>query len=165
MASAASIADVERRLREGDETVTADDLLRAELAERWARMQIEQAARAAAERAEAERRARIAALRAAAPDRIGPAVLDKPRARLERAVAEWVAACADYDAARGALWAELSALGAGPPDVAFHDAGYGNVTIDGTTYRPAPVQRGIAEAARSAIRDSYPRAHIALDKA
>jgi hypothetical protein len=64
MPPSATVAEIEARLRAGDESVTADEYLRADVDERFARLRAEAAAQAARDRAAAEHQERSAAFRA-----------------------------------------------------------------------------------------------------
>ncbi len=158
-----TLAGVNERIDGGDETVTADDLLRAETELRIAKGRQNVAQRQAAARVEQARQERIAAIRADLPTRLDRTALEKTRQAMERAIEAYVAACAAYDRERADVWDELSRLGPRLPGITLNDAGYGNVTADGVDYRRARTQGGIAEVAKEAIRRHFPRHQISLD--
>ena len=153
------------RREAGDHAVTADDLLRAEAEERFGRARAAAEAKRAADEAEAVRLRRIEAVRASLPERLGPAVLEKARRRLDAAVDAWVEACAGYDAARGELYNELTSLAPLPRGLEPNGYGYGSIVDGAETYRLAPTQSAITEAARAAIGKHYGgRQSVTLDR-
>ena len=159
---ASTVAEVEARLRAGED-VSPDELLRAEVTERLARMKAEQAARAADERAEAERLARIAAFRASLPSRFDPAPLERARAKLAAAVDAFVCACRAYDDAQEAAVEELRGLGPLPDGLAVDAPRYGWITDGGREHGPSRPQVALAGIATEALRRHFPRRQIRLD--
>ncbi len=157
-----TVAGVEERLRSGDATVTADDLLRAEVAERFGRMKARQEERAATAAAEARRQARIAELRVGIPADLDPAHVGEARVALEEALDAFVATCRAYD---GRFAAAVDALGVDPalaplpPDMAVDGASVRTVVVGGRSFRRAPCQRVIHQAATEAIKRHYGDRH------
>jgi hypothetical protein len=153
----AALAAVEQRIKAG-ESVTAAELGQAELDVKLARTRHEMAKEAAVEQREAHRLERIAAIRASLPAHLDPARLDGPRQALEAALDGWFAAYAEHDAALADAWNALSAEAPrSTPGVKLNDGGvHGSVTIAGQTYRNAPAQRALVDAARAAYGRHFP---------
>lgn len=158
----ATTADLMTRLAGGDGSITATDLLAAEDAERQAVAEATVAAARSAAAAERDRERRIAELVAGLPAALDPAPVDKARAAMERAIAAYVAAEAERDAALAAAVADLEALGPLPRGVHVHDGHRGSVTVGPATWRRGDYETGIVRAAVSAIKARHPRAMISL---
>ncbi len=152
------------RLARGDAAVTAEELLRAEDAERLAAAAASRAEALAAARAEEDRQQRIRAAVASLPSPDAVARIDKTRAAMGRAIDAYVAACRDHDRALSEAWTELALgqLDPLPAGVVVNDGGQGRVTVGGTTHRQTDPQHGVRAAATEAIHRHYPRATIRL---
>ncbi len=152
------------RLAEGDAGVTAEDLLRAEDAERLAAAAASRAEALAAARAEEDRQQRIRAAEASLPSPDAHARIDKERAVMGRAIDAYVAACRDHDAALSGAWSALALgqLDPLPTGVVAATDGRGIVEVDGATHRRTDPQHGIRAAATEALGRHYPRTAVKL---
>ena len=151
-------ADLEGRIRRGDPTVTPDDLAAADAAVRFASLRLGLAEQQATERAEAERQAQIAALRSRAVDLANDQRVTKARQAMERAVDAYVAACRAYDLDYSDVYDALSRL---DPHAVMPGTG---ISVGGQMARPAYPQQDISRAARTALRQHYPRVQVDLNR-
>ncbi len=163
MPPSATVAEIEARLRAGDESVTADEYLRADVDERFARLRAEAAAQAARDRAAAEHQERIAAFRASLPTRFDHTPIEKATARLAAAVDTFLDACRAHDDTMEAATEELRGIGPLPAGLAVDAPRYGWLTDGTVEYRPARPQQTVAGIVREAIAARYPRRTINLN--
>lgn len=161
--SAATVSGLLDRLKAGDDTVTADDLMRAEADERFAQARASAAAQAAVDRAEAERQARIAALRTALAHRFDPAPIAKAQAKLTAAVAAYLDACRTFDNEMDAATEELRGMGPLPDGLDVDTPRFGMITDGTVEYRRSRPQTTIAAIVTEAIRARYGRETINLN--
>lgn len=156
--------DLLDRMRAGDATVTADDFARAESAVQFATAQEAAAAERAQREAEQARQDRISALVRELVERDASPTLERATVALRKALDQFAATCASYNARHGEIYDELSRIGTLPAGVAIVPGG-GIEVPDGPDGRPANVQHIIARNATEALTSTFPRMSIDLGRA
>lgn len=160
-----ALADRQRlidRMQAGDATVTGDDFERAEAAVRFATIQERVAADRAVQDAEAARLEQIAALVRELTEREASPVMASATRALGKALDQFAATCATYNARHTEIYTELAGLGALPPGLTI-SPGQGDIQLpDGPIVRQASTERLIYRAMTTALTTHFPRMQLRI---